>query len=51
MGVTINSWMTDSSGWQTMNRMQAATFSGALVFRLTRSEPPVLDRKVACLGE
>jgi hypothetical protein len=28
MGVTISSWMTDSSGWQTMNRMQAATFSG-----------------------
>jgi hypothetical protein len=28
MGVTISSWMTVSSGWQTMNRMQAATFSG-----------------------
>ena len=32
MGVTISSWMTDSSGWQTMNRMQAATFSGGWRF-------------------
>jgi hypothetical protein len=32
MGVTINSWMTDSSGWQTMNRMQFATFSGGWRF-------------------
>jgi hypothetical protein len=29
MGVTINSWMTGSSGWRTMNRMQAAAFSEA----------------------
>ena len=32
MGVTINSWITDSAGWQTMKRMQLATFSGGWRF-------------------
>src|SRR5215207_787692 len=32
MGVTISSWITDSAGWQTMNRMQFATFSGGWRF-------------------
>lgn len=32
MGVTISSWITDSAGWQIMNRMQFATFSGGWRF-------------------
>ena len=32
MGVMINSWITDSFGWHTMNRMHFATFSGGWRF-------------------